>query len=198
MPKILRVAVAKWWPLLAVLLVLATIVGVGGLEQRTDMMVDAQPGEELNSHDLMFTFSEATVQRVTGGYSANEWRVAAKGTVRNPNDESLAPITGDYGHFGFKDEASGQISIADSTLLGGDLNRSLVVPGAPAIEIAVMTKFDSGYQPQREVLMSVCQMEHSDNTVLGLGGGQARWNIDSTKPCYLLHLPLTRLPDAES
>jgi hypothetical protein len=38
-------------------------------------------------------------------------------------------------------------------------------------------------------------MEHTANTVLGLGDGELVWNLDSYAAVSLVQLPLTRLPD---
>lgn len=185
----------KWWPVVVAVLILALVSVLGGFERRSDRFVAADLGAEMDAHDLVFAFSSGTLQHAKGTYSGDRWKLVANGVVFNPNDEGLAPITGEYGHFGFKDEESSQVSVAQTVVLGGDSDRNYVAPGRSPVSISVLAEFDSSYAPQKEVLFTVCQMEYTDNTVLGFGRGSARWNVDSTKPCYALHIPLTRLAD---
>lgn len=185
----------KLWPVVVAVLALALVSALGGFDRRSDRFVTADLGAEIDAHDLVFTFSSGTLQHAKGTYSGDRWKLVVNGVVLNPNDEDLAPITGEYGHFGFKDEESAQVSVAQTTILGGDSDRTYVPPGRSPVDISVLAEFDASYAPQKEVLFTVCQMEYTDNTVLGFGRGSAKWNVDSTKPCYALHIPLTRLAD---
>lgn len=192
LPRILR-----WWPLAVITLVVALVVGLGGFDRRSDRNVAAAPGEELNSHDLVFTLSRATAQHVTSPYADPYWEIALLGTVRNPQDEDLAPIPGSYGHFALKDPDAGTIEVWNGSglTLDGDPLRTTVPPGNVTMTLSVPVKFPDSYLPGRQILVAVAQMEYTDNVVLGLDGGERHWNIDSTAPPWLVTLPVTQLPE---
>jgi hypothetical protein len=189
---------AHAWPVLAVVVVIGLVFGLGGFNKRSDAFESSGLGQELDCRNLVFTFTGATVRHVASQYAGDHWEVVALGSVRNPNEEALSVPTGDYGQFAFKDEASKQVVVPDGStpmLLGDDSHRAYVPPGIGAISIAVPVDFDNSYQPGSEILLAVVKMEYTDNAVLGLSGGQAEWNTDSLASTYLVHLPLTRLED---
>lgn len=185
----------RWWPLAAVVVAVALIIGLGGFSERTDLKVPAAPGQELDSRDLVFSFSRATAQQLTSSASDSSWEIVVYGTVRNPNDEALQPISGDNGHFAFKDPRGGEIALWDGRLaIDGDPNRQYVPPGNTTMDLALTVRFTDAYVAGPELLMAVSRMEYTDNVVLGLGGGAKRWNIDSASPIWMLTLPVTTLP----
>lgn len=184
----------RWWPLAAVVVAIALIVGLGGFSQRTDMKVPGTPGQELDCRDLVFSFSRATARKVTSPYSGTSWEIVVYGTVRNPNDEALQPISGDTGHFAFKDPRGGEVALWDGRLaIDGDTNRQFVPPGNTTMDLALTVRFTDAYVAGPELLMAVSHMEYTDNVVLGLGGGHKRWNMDSASPTWMLTLPVTTL-----
>lgn len=189
--------ILRWWPWAVIALVVALVVGLGGFTQRSDRNVVAAPGEELNSQDLVFTLSQATAQHVTSPYADPYWEIVLLGTVRNPHNEDLAPISGEYGHFALKDPGSGEVEVWNGAglSLDGDLLRTSVPPGNATMSMSVPVKFADAYVPGPEILVAVAQMEYTDNVVLGLDGGQRHWNIDSTVPPWLVTVPVTELAE---
>ncbi|HEY3337855.1 MAG TPA: hypothetical protein VGK18_05095 [Propionicimonas sp.] len=187
---------SRLWPLLAVLVVIGLVVGLGGFARRTDMLRPAEPGTEIDSHNLVFTINTATLQAVAPITGDTEWKVQVYGLVRNPGDEALAPILGPNGNFVLHDATSGLIAEAETVTLGASGRRALVPPGNTTLPMTIDFTLPAGYAPQAEVELAVAQMEHTANAVLGLNDGELVWNIDSYAPASLLRLPLTRLPDA--
>lgn len=158
------------------------------------MKVPAVPGQELDCRNLVFSFSRATARPVTSSYSGKSWEIVVYGTVRNPNDEALQPLSGDTGNFAFKDPRGGEIALWDGRLeIDGDANRQFVPPGNMTMDLALTIRFSDAYVAGPELLMAVSHMEYTDNVVLGLGGGSKRWNIDSAAPTWMLTLPVTTL-----
>lgn len=189
--------ILRWWPWAVIALVVALVVGLGGFDRRSDRNVVAAPGDELDSHDLVFTLSRATAQHVTSPYAEPYWELALLGTVRNPQDEDLAPVSGSYGHFALKDPGSGTVEVwtGGGLIVDGDPLRTTIPPGNLSMTLSVPVKFPDSYAPGPTILVAVAQMEYTDNVVLGLDGGERHWNIDSTAPPWLVTLPVTELPE---
>lgn len=185
----------RFWPWLAVAVIISLVVGLGGFAKRTDNLTPVELGTEIDSHNLVFTISAATLQKVANFGGGNEWQVVASGSVRNPNDEALYPILGPTGNFVVHDRASGLTADANSVLVGDSRNRELVPPGNTSLPLAVSFTLPEEYVPQEGIELAIAQMEYTDNAVLGLGGGQKAWNVDSYAPLSLLQVPLTRLAD---
>jgi len=186
----------RLWPWLTGLLVIGLVVGLGGLERRTDTLQPAAVGEEIDSRNLVFTITGATVQKSAPDSADTEWDVRILGSVRNPNDEALAPILGQTGNFVLHDRASGRTAEPDSVRIGESFNRTLVPPGNSTLPLTITFTLPQDYEPQPGIELGVARMEHTANTVLGLNDGELVWNVDSYAPLSLLDVPLTRLPDA--
>jgi hypothetical protein len=186
----------RLWPWLTVLLVIGLVVGLGGLERRTDTLQPVAIGAEIDSRNLVFTITGATVQKSAPDSADTEWDVRILGSVRNPNDEALAPILGQTGNFVLHDRASGRTAEPDSVRIGESFNRTLVPPGNSTLPLTITFTLPQDYEPQPAIELGVARMEHTANTVLGLNDGELVWNVDSYAPLSLLDVPLTRLPDA--
>jgi hypothetical protein len=189
--------VGKWWPLLALLLAVAVVIAFGGFGKRSDIFTATDVGAEIDCGNLIFAFSGATAQHVVSEYSPPRWEVVAIGTVRNPNDEALQPLFGDYGQFAFKDPASDQVVVPfwGNSRIGGESLRSYVPPGMPSTSIDISVSMDESYSPGSDIILAVDPAENTDNGVLGLSAGRKNWNKDSLAPVRLLNLPLTILPE---
>ncbi len=191
-PRFLRL-----WPWLAAVALVALVVGLGGFDKRTDRLVPTSPGAEIDSHNLVFTFTGATVQSVADFSGKRQWRLVAAGTVRNRNEETLYPRLGPTGNLAVHDPASGRTAEPESVRIGDSDQRSLVPPGDTPMALAVTFELPAEYEPQASIELGVFPMEYTDPVILGLGGGEKEWNIDSYAPAALVVLPFTRLPDAE-
>ena len=194
-PKLTR-RLVRWWPVVLLIAALVVVLASGGFSRRTDLATPAALGQELDCTDLVFTFERATAQHVVSSYADPYWEVVVLDTVRYPQDESLAPISGGYGHFSFRDPRTRQISQWDGQLiLDDDVNRSYVPPGNAVMTLSLISRFPDSYLPGTELDMGVNRMEHTDNVVFGLGGGHKNWNIDSSASSWVLKLPVTTLPE---
>ncbi|MEE9965396.1 MAG: hypothetical protein K4304_09955 [Propionicimonas sp.] len=189
----------QWWPIAVLVLSVVLVVAAGGFSRRSDLTVPAALGQELDCRDLVFTFERATAQHVVSSYAAPYWEVVVLGTVRNPHDESLTPISGDYGHFSFRDPRTREIFGWDGQrLLDDDPNRTYVPPGNSVLNLSLISQFPEHYRPGTELDMGVNRMEYTDNVVFGLGGGRKNWNIDSASSSWVVNLPVTVLPERHS
>ena len=185
----------RLWPWLAAALVVTLVVGLGGLARRTDQFMPAMLGKEIDSHNLVFTVTGATLQKVSTFSDEIEWKVEVLGSVRNPNEEALAPILGSTGNFILHDRASGRTAEPDGVQIGESFHRSLVPPGNSRLPLTVTFTLPSQYAPQAGIELGIAQMEYTANVVLGLNSDERAWNVDSFAPLSLLEIPLTRLPD---
>lgn len=188
--------VLRYWPALAVLLVIGLVVGLGGLGRRTDRLVPVALGAEVDSHNLVFTITGATLHAEPTTSGPTTWKVEVAGLVRNPNDEALAPRQGANGNFVLHDPASGITAEPDSVTLGESTRRYLVPPGGTTLKMTIDFTLPADYAPQAGIELAIAPMEHTANAVLGLNNSELVWNIDSYAPLSLVPLPLTRLPDA--
>lgn len=188
----------RLWPWLAVALVVGLVVGLGGFARRTDALRPAALAAEIDSHNLVFTITGATLQAVPGLSGATEWKVEVAGSVRNPNEEALAPILGPSGNFVLHDASSGLTAEPETVTLGESSRRHLAPPGNSNTTMPLTVDFTlpADYAPRAGIEIAVAPMEHTANTVLGLGDGELVWNLDSSAAMSLVQLPLTRLPDA--
>jgi hypothetical protein len=186
----------RLWPWLTVLLVIGLVVGLGGLERRTDTLQPVAIGAEIDSRNLVFTITGATLQKSAPDSADTEWDVQVLGSVRNPNDEALAPILGSTGNFVLHDRASGRTAEPDSVRIGESFNRTLVPPGNSTLPLTITFTLPQDYEPQPGIELGVARMEHTANPVLGRNDDEVTWNVDCYAPLSLLDVPLTRLPDA--
>ncbi len=194
------------WVVFAVLgVVAATLAAVavgGGFERRSAPTVAVAPGTELDAGNLVFRLDSATVQfraKTTG----DPWQVVVSGSVRNPHDESLAPLSGDYGNLVGIDRASDQFVVRPQYGLGAvdpdrpwDNRRQLVPPVDRWMEFRAGFTFTEGYRPGEDFEVGVVAMEYTANTILGLNDDPA-WNPDSFASPWTVTVPLTRLPDTD-
>lgn len=190
-------SVLRLWPWIALVLVVGLIVGMGGLARRTDKLLPAELGSEIDSHNLVFTVDSATLQGVPAISGAMEWKIQVTGSVRNPNDEALAPILGPSGNFILHDAITGLTAEPETVTLGESSRRYRVPPGNTTMPLVIDFTLPSDYTPQAGIELAVAPMEHTANTVLGLNDEDLTWNLDSAAPMSLVQVPLVRVPDAD-
>lgn len=162
---------------------------LGGFAERRDH-IPGVPGEEADAGNLVFTFTEASAQRTKTG----EWWVVASGTVRNPNDEALAPKTGDSGNLAVSAGSGTQAGVLEAFQIGDAWQRSVVPPGGAALGFAAGFTLASDLVLGKTVRLGVFRYEYTDNSVLGVSGGAKTWNPDSAARAIDVTLPLTVLP----
>lgn len=197
----LRVPSWALWgvPALLLVLVLTTVAALGGFERRTDRLTVMAPGSELDTRDLVYTFADATVQRQQSFGGVWEWEVVARGTVRNPHDEPLSPRTGDFGSLVVRGVPGPESATIEQVGVGGPLDddfdslRSDVRPGGATLPLEVSFVLPDPYRPSDRIALAAFVMEHTDNYVLGLGGGERTWN--KTDDAFVVYLPLLLLPE---
>lgn len=197
--------VRHWRGLLVVLVALAaiaTIAAAGGFERRTVRTVAVPAGTELDAGNLVFRLDSATVQ-YRSETTGDPWQVVVIGSVRNPNDESLAPLSGGYGNLVGIDRGSDQY-IEDAIFGLGVTdpdqpwaNRRQVVPPVDEwMELRAAFTFEMTYHPGDTFEIGVVPMEFTANSILGLSD-EPSWNPDSFAQPWSVTVPLTRLPDTD-
>lgn len=162
---------------------------LGGFEVRRDYAV-AQPGEEVDAGNLVFALTDATAQQDASG----NWTVIVHGMVRNPHDEALAPVYGDAGNLAVSRASGTQSAVLSSVELGGTWQRNLVPPGNHPVELAAGFTFPAGVEFGETIRCGVFAFEYTDNSVLGVSGGEKAWNPDSTVQGTAVTVPLRILP----
>ncbi|MGC3993371.1 MAG: hypothetical protein QM779_04465 [Propionicimonas sp.] len=178
--------------LAAVIAVVALVWALGGFAERSDY-ASAQPGQEIDAGNLVFVLDDATAQQDETG----EWTVIVHGTVRNPHDETLAPVQGDAGNLAVVPARGERSAVLSSVDLGGTWRRSVVPPGGLPVDLAAGFSFPAGTTFRDTVVAGVFPFEYTDNSVLGVSGGQKTWNPDSQARGTTVTLPLTILPAAQ-
>jgi hypothetical protein len=176
--------------------VVGLVVGLGGFARRADGLRPAAIGAAIDSHNLVFTITSATLQAVPRLSGSTDWKVQVAGSVRNPNDEALAPVLGPSGNFILHDAASGLTAEPEAVTLGESSRRYRVPPGNTSMSMTIDFTLPPEYAPRTVIELAVAPMEHTANAVLGLNDEELVWNLDSNAPMSLVQLPLTRLPDA--
>lgn len=194
----------KAWliPALAVVLVVGLVAALGGFDRRQVRWLTAEPGAEVDAGNLVFALESATVQFLAKA-TDQPWEVVVSGTVRNPHDRTLRPLTGPYGNLAGIDRAASPVVVAEEWTPGlgpsspdTSYNRRQVVPpdDRPVrftatfrfAEVASTDTFEVGVTP----------MEYTANTILGLND-EKQWNPDSFALPTSVTVPLTRLPDGD-
>lgn len=174
------------------------LLGVGGLAERGDGLVEVQAGAEIDAGNLVFTVDRATVQQLTSTWSEPTWQLVVTGTVRNPHQTTLEPVAGSVGNFlvGFGDDAILTPARSRPFEIAGSAQRPFVLPDDRAVELTVRFEPEADFAPAKhpKVAVGVVPMEFTDNLLYGLGFGQARWNKDSAAPIEVVILPLEVLP----
>lgn len=186
---------------LAAVAVLAVVAALGGFQRRQVAAVSVEPGTEIDARNLVFSFDSATAQYLTEA-TDQPWRVVVSGSVRNPHDETLYPMSGDYGNLvGIDPKASPVATGAWQPRLGpadpeaSFNNRQMVPPDNQPMTLEAVFRFDE-FTPGDSFEVRVVPMEYTANLVLGLSD-RPHWNVDSFALPTAVVVPLTQLPDGD-
>lgn len=181
---------------LVLVLLVALVAGLGGLERRTDVLRDTPVGALVRTGPYELRFTGATAQQRTGFDDVVSWRVVVTGEGRTTGDESLAPeYSGDYGMFVAKDEASGEVQLPQGETFGPRQRiGGHFTPGLPLQPFAVQFDFSQDYRPQDHVTFVVWDLELRDTSLLG--NQDETWR--NAERASRLTLPLQVLPPATS
>ncbi|MFT3862210.1 hypothetical protein [Micropruina sp.] len=196
-------AAGRRWLLaaLAVGLMIGLVALLGGFQRRQAEAVSVPAGTEIDARNLVFRLDSATLQYLAKT-SSEPWEVVVSGSVRNPQNETLAPITGSYGNLVAIVEQAEPRATGDFTARLGPENpdlfssdRRVVPPNDQWMTFTATFRFDEF--PETDTLdVRVVPMEFTANTVLGLSD-TPRWNVDSYALPSSVMLPLTRIPDGD-
>ena len=193
--------VRRWRPHPALLvtaalaLVAALIWGLGGFADRTDLRLDARPGQVISTGPYEFAFTEATAQRMNRFGSEYIVQVLVKGTGRTTGHEAITPETlnpmfaAALAPGGEVRENVGQRFGPGATYGHG----TSFTPGLPPVEFSVVFELGGDASPATTLTFAVAELEYSDTTLLGTG--EQNWNNADAR--YVMSLPLTRLPDQD-
>lgn len=186
---------------LAVVVAIGLVAAFGGFERRQVRAISVQPGAEIDARNLVFRLDSATVQYLTKSGS-EPWKVVVSGSVRNPHQETLAPITGPYGNLvGFQDGAEPGVT-GDYYARFGPENPEITVAGRRVVPptdqwLTLTATFRFDKFPESDTFeVRVVPMEFTPNTILGLND-TPNWNVDSYSLPTSVVLPLTRIADGD-
>lgn len=186
---------------LAAVLVVGLVALLGGFQRRQTVAVVVPAGTEIDARNLVFRFDSATLQYLTET-SGSRWKVVVSGSVRNPQEETLAPITGNYGNLVvIEDQAEPRATGDYYARLGPDnpdlytTARRMVPPTDQWMTLTATFRFDE-FPEADTIELRVVPMEFTANTVLGLSD-TPNWNVDSYALPSSIFLPLTRIPDGD-
>lgn len=197
-----RRPVRNWLIATAVVLVVAGVVAaLGGFGPRRIGSLTAQPGDEIDAHNLVFRLESATVQYVRGNTS-RPWKLVVTGSVRNPTEETLYPKTGPFGNLIAIAEGAQPVRTGDfSAKLGpADPERTfnprwVIPPNDAWMSLTASYEFERFWGVDT-VEVAVVPMEFTANIILGLSD-VPEWNVASYELPTSVHLPVTRLPDVD-
>ncbi len=172
---------------LALLLVLGGVWGLGGFEKRTDILIPSEPGSLVVSGPYEFVFTGATAQQKQDFDDAPYWEVVVTGTVANTGTEALYPPYLDNGMFVAKDPASGEVQQPSIATIGDAMTgeHSRVTPGLPPVPYRVEFKYGKDYRPGPTLRFVAFQIEFTD---INLTGDEKTWN-NGTR-AYVFTLPV--------
>ena len=193
----------RGWLIAALTAALAVglVAVLGGFQRREVTAVSVQPRTEIDARNLAFRLDSATLQYIAET-SNKPWKVVVSGSIRNPQAETLAPITGPYGNLiGIAPEAEPRAT-GDYYARFGPENPELLTTGRRVVPptdqwmtLTATFRFDDF--PEADTFeVRVVPMEFTANTVLGLNE-TPRWNVDSYALPTSVLLPLTRIPDGD-
>jgi hypothetical protein len=159
---------------LALVLTVAIVWGLGGFGRRTDLLRPVEPGALISTGPFEFSFTEAIAQptRDTDGV-VTKWEIVVIGQARTTGDESIAPnYFGDHGMFVIRDPASTMTAVPESAAIGdgngvGGALRGNLVPGLPSTGYRLTFPLPVGYQPGPTIRFAVFDLVYKDPYLLG-------------------------------
>lgn len=183
--------------LLALVLIVVAIWGLGGLRQRTDVFRNVPVGSLVSTGPYVLSFTEATAQLTTDFDDTSYWKVTVIGSGRSTATKTMAPTwSGDESMFLAKDDASQELELPTSTSFGGVdalLDRDAFTPGLAPILYAVTFKFHESYRPGATLRFVAYDLDFYDNSLLG--DGDKAWHNDNSGS--RMFLPVRVLPKAK-
>jgi hypothetical protein len=158
---------------LALVLTIALVWGLGGFGKRTDLLRPVEPGALISTGPFEFRFTEATAQQQRDSNGVvTKWQIVVIGQARTTGNETIAPkYDGDYGMFVIRDMASTATATAESATIGdqegiGDVVRTRLVPGLPLTPYQLSFPLPASYQPSPTIRFGVFDLVYKDPYLL--------------------------------
>lgn len=158
---------------------LAVVTALGGFGFRDDTAVLLSPGEVFDAGNLLVTTRSAATFRELAWDESATWVVLVDLQVSNPHDEASAPLSGEDGNFHLVLRDGTSLSPAIGGTIAGSSARPYILPGMLATDLQLRFELPAGMEPGTKVALAISPMEFTDNYIMGLGGGEQRWNLDS-------------------
>ncbi|MGC3955790.1 MAG: hypothetical protein QM804_16325 [Propionicimonas sp.] len=201
-PRSRRPALRGWLVAgLAVAVVVGLVAAFGGFGPRKVASLTAQPGTEIDAHNLVFRLDSATVQYIRGNTS-KPWRLVVSGSVRNPTEETLYPKTGSLGNLIAIAEGAQPVRTGNFSAKIGPADpertfnpRWVIPPNNAWMSLTASYEFEKFWGVD-SVQIAVVPMEFTANVILGLSD-VPEWNVASYELPTSVYLPVTRLPDVD-
>lgn len=180
-------------PVLAVVLVIATVWALGGFDYRDDKITDVAAGTKFEDGPFEFTFTTATIQLKEQFDDTMINEVSVYGTVRNTWDEAL---DADSDWFLIADPSGGDPKGATSANIfrKGDVPDapSMVAPGLAAVDYQVQFELDKSTKAPKQITFGVGKLSYGNNSVFSTSNEET-WDADNGE-LNRIHVPLKVLP----
>jgi hypothetical protein len=158
---------------LALVLTLALVWGLGGFGRRTDLLRPVEPGTLISTGPFEFRFTEATAQQQRDSNGVvTEWNLVVIGQARTTGNQTISPkYDGEYGMFVVRDPASTATATPESAKIGdqegiGDVGRTRLVPGLPLTPYQLTFPLPASYQPGSTIRFAVFDLVYKDPYLL--------------------------------
>jgi hypothetical protein len=158
---------------LALVLTVALVWGLGGFGKRTDLLRHVEPGTLITTGPFEFRFTEATAQQQRDSNGVvTKWELVVIGQARTTGNQTIAPkYDGDYSMFVIRDLASTATATAEGAKIGGqegtgDFGHLRLVPGLPLTPYRLTFPLPVSYQPGPTIRFAVFDLVYKDSYLL--------------------------------
>ncbi|MBO0882694.1 MAG: hypothetical protein J2P17_20645, partial [Mycobacterium sp.] len=180
-------------PILAVLLLIASVWTLGGFKDRDDTITDVAAGQTFTDGPFEFHFTKATIQQEDTYDNKPTDKVVVSGTVQNTWNESLPTYASEW--FLARPRHGGQVQKADIDHLGDPKLYDApdeVAPGLDPSPYSIEFEFSPPLESEKSLLFVARELTYESHAAYGTSGNPY-WDSGSAK-AYRMQLPLTRLP----
>ncbi|QGN34510.1 hypothetical protein [Microlunatus sp. Gsoil 973] len=183
-------------PVLALVLLIASVWALGGFAERDDRITEVARGKSFMNGPFEFSFDRATVQETDGyGKYKRIQKVLVTGTIRNTGDTAISP-SGDW--FVARPRQGTEVEEGQTARIGATDSFSApedVTPGLPATRLTVDFEFPPTFD-DRTLLFAVGELSYGSHSYFS-GDNDQFWDTGGGN-AFRLQLPITRLAADDS
>jgi len=198
-----RRLIALWVIVGALVVAVALVVALGGLQQRKTQLIDVPYGQQVDSGMMVYEPMSATVVRHTDAIYNSPWQLVILMKVRNPQSESLAPVDPTKPTMFGIDPNTRLVAQASSYSLSWTMPdtssyaagvRKLVPPQSDWMYLSLRINLDDPYTPADTYILAIRPMEFKTTAAYGYSDLKS-WAPNTYARVYAISVPLTQLPD---